>query len=76
MVTSPEFLIPTQESTEHLSSEESRKYVSADAFVIKSETQTLAAKNYLFSGKAVRPTQIFDNTEDAILWLHKFRNEE
>lgn len=74
LITSPKFLVPTEEATNHFTTEAARETALADAFIIQSEPQTIAAKHFLFSGKAVRPTQVFDNQEDAIQWLLKFSN--
>jgi hypothetical protein len=66
------FVTPSKEVNAYVASEERSKLVLADAFVIKSFPQRLAAKTYkLFKGP-VRPTGFFSNEYDAIEWLKAF----
>lgn len=66
------FVTPSKEVTEYLSTNERTKLVLADAFVVKSFSQRLAAKSYLLMVKPKKPTAIFSSEDKAILWLQKF----
>tara|TARA_B100000508_G_scaffold141092_1_gene146429 strand:+ start:91268 stop:91672 length:405 start_codon:yes stop_codon:yes gene_type:complete len=66
------FVTPSNEVTEFLSTAERRKLILADAFVVKSFSQRLAAKSYMLFKKPKTPTSIFASEEKAMIWLEKF----
>jgi len=45
----------------------------AVAFLICSISQKLLGNFYLNFNKPLKPTRIFTNLEDAVLWLREFR---
>lgn len=63
------FVTPSKEVNNYVASEERSKLVLADAFVMKSFPQRLAARTYLLFKGPVRPTQFFSNEHDAMEWL-------
>lgn len=63
---------PSEELTEYLLTEERNRLVLADAFVITSFSQRLAAKMYYTLKKPIKPTAFFLNEEQAVQWLRKF----
>lgn len=66
------FVTPSKKVTEYLSTNERIKLVLADAFVVKSFSQRLAAKSYLLMRKPKKPTAIFSSEESALEWLKTF----
>lgn len=66
------FVTPSKEVNSYVASEERSKLVLADAFVMKSLPQRLAAKTYMLFKGPVRPTQFFSNESDAMEWLKSF----
>lgn len=66
------FVTPSKEVNNYVASEERSKLVIADAFVMKSLPQRLAAKTYMLFKGPVRPTRFFSNESDAIEWLKTF----
>ena len=66
------FVTPSKEVSNYVASEERSKLVIADAFVMKSLPQRLAAKTYMLFKGPVRPTHFFSNNADAIDWLKTF----
>lgn len=66
------FMTPSKEVNEYLSTPERTKLVLADAFVVKSFSQRLAAKTYLLMRKPKNPTAIFSSEEKAKEWLAKY----
>ena len=66
------FVTPSPEVKQYVASEERSALVLADAFVIKSLPQRLAAKMFSNFNKPVRPSKFFSNEADAILWLKEF----
>lgn len=48
---------------------EGNSFTIADAFVIQSMAQKLLGNFYLTFHKPVKPTKLFNNFEDALLWL-------
>lgn len=66
------FVTPSKEVNSYVASEGRSKLVLADAFVIRSLPQRLAAKTYILFKNPVRPTQFFSNEPDAIEWLKGF----
>jgi hypothetical protein len=67
-----EFSLPSKESREYLAQKESLPYSLADAYVINSFPQKLAANFYLKVNKPSRPTKMFTNTEEALKWLKTY----
>jgi hypothetical protein len=67
-----EFSLPSKESREYLAKKESLPYSIADAYVINSFPQKIAANFYLKVNKPTRPSKIFTNTNEAIKWLKTF----
>lgn len=66
------FVTPSKEVNNYVASEERSKLVIADAFVMKSLPQRLAAKTYMMFKGPVRPSRFFSNESDAIEWLETF----
>ena len=66
------FVTPSKEVNSYVASEERSKLVLADAFIMKSLPQRLAARTYMLFKGPVRPTQFFSNEVDAIEWLKTF----
>lgn len=66
------FVTPSKEVKEYVSSIERTKLVLADAFVIGSFSQRLAAKIYLKLNKPSVPTEFFSTEDEAITWLLTF----
>lgn len=66
------FVTPSKEVNEYLSTPERTKLVLADAFVVKSFSQRLAAKTYLLMRSPKKPTAIFSSEEKAKEWLTKY----
>lgn len=67
-----EFSLPSKESREYLAKKESLPYSLADAYVINSFPQKIAANFYLKVNKPARPTKMFNNREDALIWLKTY----
>lgn len=64
------FVTPSKEVKEYISTSNQRTaLVVADAFVIGSFSQRLAAKIYLKLNKPSVPTEFFSTQEEAIQWL-------
>ncbi len=72
LYTSTKFVIPSKEVREYVASENRSSLVVADAFVINSLPQRLAARFFLRFNKPVRPTRFFENKEQALKWLRTF----
>lgn len=66
------FVTPSKEVNSYVASEKRSELVLADAFIIKSFPQRLAAKSYMLFKNPVRPTNFFSNEDDAINWLKTF----
>jgi hypothetical protein len=66
------FVTPSKEVNSYVASEQRSELVLADAFVIKSFSQRLAAKTYMLFKSPVRPTSFFSNEDAAIEWLKTF----
>ena len=66
------FVTPSNEVSEYLTSPERTRLVLADAFVVKSFSQRLAAKAYYLIKKPKKPTSIFSSEEKALEWLEAF----
>jgi hypothetical protein len=67
-----EFVTPSQEVKDFVATEERARFVKADAFVMKSFPQRLAARLYLKLNKPVVPTAFFSSEEEAVEWLLQF----
>jgi hypothetical protein len=59
----------TGEARAHASSEESCKYIAADAIIVRDFGHQLAANVFVRHNKPHRPIQMFPDTEKAMLWL-------
>lgn len=66
------FMTPSKEVNEYLSTPERTRLVLAEAFVVKSFSQRLAAKTYLFLRNRKKPAAIFSSEEKAKEWLSAF----
>lgn len=66
------FLTPSKEVSQYVASDERSALVIADAFVVNSFPQRLAARTYRLFSKPVRPTAFFSTKEKAIPWLLSF----
>lgn len=70
------FVTPSREVKEFLSSSNERAaLVAADAFVIGSFSQRLAAKIYLKLNMPSVPTAFYSTQEEAIKWLLNYTND-
>lgn len=61
--------LPTKEAREYSSSIEGCKYKLADAFVIDSLAQKIIGNFIVRVHKPPVPTNLFNNKEDALIWL-------
>lgn len=66
------FVTPSEEVAEFLTTPERTRLVVADAFVVKSFSQRLAAKAYHIIKKPKKPTAIFSSEEKAMEWLESY----
>lgn len=66
------FVTPSKEVNNYVASEKRSKLVLADAFVMKSIPQRLAAKTYVLFKNPAIPTHFFSKEHDAIEWLKGF----
>lgn len=66
------FVTPSQEVKSFVTSEERTQLVKADAFIMKSFPQRLAAKLYVKFNKPAVPTAFFSNEDEAKNWLKTF----
>lgn len=48
-------------------------FTIADAFVIQSMAQKMIGNFYLTFHKPIKPTKLFNNVEDALIWLKSLR---
>lgn len=64
---------PSPEVKKNVASEERSALVLADAFVVKSLPQRIAAKIYISFNQPSMPTKFFSKESEAINWLKKFR---
>lgn len=62
----------TTAARNYSASEQGIKFTIADAFVTLSLAQKILGNFYLNFHKPGIPTKIFDNSEEAIVWLKKF----
>ncbi|MDX1650860.1 MAG: hypothetical protein R3277_00085 [Brumimicrobium sp.] len=66
------FVTPSKEVIDYLTTPERGHLVLADAFVIKSFSQRLAAKTYILINKPSKPTRVFSRESEAVSWLKSF----
>lgn len=59
----------TPEAREFAGSVESNAYTLADAFVLHSLSQRILGNFYMKFDKPAKPTQIFSDREEALVWL-------
>jgi hypothetical protein len=57
---------------EFISSEEVTSIVKADALVIKGLALKILANGYLQINRPNRPCRVFNNTTNALAWLHQY----
>lgn len=69
--TEDKFVVPTPEAIEYIQSANRMNHVKANAFVISSFSQRLAAKAADRLNKMPSPISFFKNREEAIEWLLK-----
>lgn len=67
-----QFINPDAECREYAASEDSLRYTTADAFIIKSTPLKIIANFYIKVNKPVRPTRIFVSESEALNWLYTF----
>ena len=58
---------------EKSASKDENKYTIADAFVVKNSSDSLIGNFYIQFNKPHKPTEVFQNREDAIEWLLQFK---
>ena len=63
---------PSAEAKKFIASEKRSILVVADAFVVKSLPQRIAAKIYTSFNQPSRPVKFFSKKEEAIKWLKEF----
>lgn len=61
-----------EDARKYAACEESNIYTIADAFVINSIALKLVGNFYIRYNKPVKPTRIFNNEGDALIWLRTF----
>lgn len=61
-----------KDARKYAACEESNIYTIADAFVINSIALKLVGNFYIRYNKPVKPTRIFNNEGDALIWLRTF----
>jgi len=66
------FLTPSKEVSQYVASDERSTLIIADAFIVESFPQRLAARAYRLFSKPVRPTAFFSTKGKAIQWLQSF----
>ena len=69
MVSVGEGTTMTNEARAHASSEESCRYIAADAIVVRDFGHQLAANVFVRHNKPHRPIQMFPDQEKALIWL-------
>lgn len=72
MYTANSFVIPNTAVKEYVASENRSRLVAADAFVVNSLAQRIAANFYKILFKPTRPTAYFTKESEAIEWLKKY----
>lgn len=69
LIVADEFAQFDRDSSDFSSSDEGQRYTIADALVVKSLSQKILANFYLKFNKPAKPTRIFTNEAEAIVWL-------
>jgi hypothetical protein len=59
---------------DYLSKQEATGNISAEAFVIRNESQRLIASLFISYYKCHVPSKLFDNDDKAIWWLNLYKN--
>lgn len=72
LVVMKQFVQVGDDARKYAASEESNIYTIADAFIINSIALKIVGNFYIRFNKPVRPTRIFNNEEDALVWLRTF----
>ena len=72
LIVMQEFIQVGDDARSYAAGEESNMYTIADAFVINSIALKIVGNFYIRYNKPVRPTRIFNNEEDALIWLRTF----
>lgn len=72
LVVMKEFIQVGDDARIFAAGEESNIYTIADAFVINSMALKLVGNFYIRFNKPVRPTRLFNNEKDALIWLRTF----
>ena len=72
LVIMKEFIQVGEDARKYAAGEESNIYTIADAFVIDSIGLKIVGNFYIRYNKPVRPTRIFNNEADALVWLRTF----
>jgi hypothetical protein len=67
-----EFALPGKANRDYWSTKEACPYSKADAFIIASHAMQFIANFYYKVNKPKRPTRMFTNEKDALLWLKTF----
>ncbi len=74
----PSLILPSPTSTtnsdvlKYMSKKTNLPYTLADAYVLNSVAQKILANLYIKVNSPERPTQFFNNKEDALNWLGQF----
>jgi hypothetical protein len=66
------FVTPSKEVTEYLSTPERADLIKAEAYVVRSFSQRLAAKTYLLIQGHSTPVSMFSSEGKALSWLERF----
>lgn len=72
LLTLDEFAIPPVETRTFWAKKDSCTYASAEAYISSNIGHTIIGNFYLKFNKPGRPTKIFKNEADAIMWLKTF----
>lgn len=65
------FVTPSKEVTEYLSTPERTDLIKAEAYVVRSFSQRLAARTYLLMKGHAMPVSIFSSKDKALSWLER-----
>jgi hypothetical protein len=72
LITFDEFAIPPMETRKFWSKKEACPYASADAYIATTFSHKFIGNFYLKFDKPGRPTKIFSNPPEAVVWLKTF----
>jgi hypothetical protein len=72
LLTLDEFAIPPVETRTFWAKKDSCTYASAEAYISGNIGHTIIGNFYLKFNKPGRPTKIFKDEEDAVMWLKTF----